>query len=131
MAKALSIEDRLAIQDVFSRYCFLWDGNEGAEWAALFTPDGTCEVPGIKLEGTEQLKGMPAMGAQHGGGKFRHMITNVLAEPSGADEVQAKGYGLMTDWRDGGKFVMHALYRAKMRKVSGDWKIVALSAEAA
>jgi hypothetical protein len=131
MTGKLSIEDRLDIQDVFSRYCFHWDGNEGALWADLFTADGVCVVPGARLEGTEQLKAMPAMGAKMGGGKLRHQITNILAEPAGPDDVDARGYGLMTDWREGGKLMMHAIYRARLRKIGGDWKIVTLTAEAA
>ena len=43
----LDVVDRLDIQDLFGRYCFLIDENRGDEWAALFARDAVFDVPGL------------------------------------------------------------------------------------
>src|SRR5690606_9984875 len=105
MAGKLDIEDRLDITDFFNRYCYLVDDDKQDDWLDLFTPDGVFDVPGLGcMEGRDQLRGLIQMVADGSGGHWRHQLTNILAEAGdqpGTAKVRA--YGLVTDWRDGGK----------------------------
>src|ERR1700754_4121871 len=96
----LDIADQCAIQTLFARYCHCVDHADAAGWVALFTPDGSFEVVGaMKLEGAEQLATMPGIVAQQGGGKWRHQVTNIVAEATGDDAAHVIAYGLVTDWQ--------------------------------
>ena len=53
----LSIEDQLAIQQLYARYNHNLDFGKAAEWSETFTPDGTFTGAGGKFAGTEQLQG--------------------------------------------------------------------------
>jgi hypothetical protein len=119
----------LKIHELLSRYCHLVDHDQGAAWAALFTPDGRFEViSAIRLEGTEQLVTLPGSVQQHGGGKWRHQLTNIVIDAgAGPDEAIVTAYGLVTDWREGGSLSSFSDYRIVLRKSDG-WRIAALVA---
>ena len=121
---------RAEIVDLFARYCHRVDGDDGPGWAALFTADGRFEVVGaFALEGAAQLATMPATVTAHGGGKWRHQITNIAIDPgSEADEVLVRAYGLVTEWRDGGRPVSFTDYAVVMRRVADGWRIASLTA---
>jgi hypothetical protein len=125
--RALDPDDRWGIQDLLSRYCHYFDSGEGDAWADLFTADGVCEVPSLRLAGREELRALPAMSAERSEGKFRHQITNILTEPTG-EGATFKAYGLMTDWREGGALMMLATYTGSLTKGPGGWRIVTLKA---
>ena len=87
----LDVVDRLDIQDLFARYCFLIDENRGDEWAALFVRDAVFDVPGLaRLEGREQIRTMVDMVSAQSRGNWRHQLTNIVAEP---------GHGLDATYR--------------------------------
>ncbi|MEA3300765.1 MAG: nuclear transport factor 2 family protein [Pseudomonadota bacterium] len=126
----LSLQDRLDISDLFARYVHTVDSNQADAWVGLFTPDGVFDIPGaMRMEGRDQLRGMVATVAEHGGGKWRHQITNILAEPgAAADEARVIAYGLVTDWGRGGAPMTFTDYRIRLRKLAGAWHIEELIA---
>lgn len=128
----LSTEDRLDIADLFARYVHSVDSNQPDAWVTLFTPDGVFDIPGLmrmRMEGPDELRGMVATVATQGGGKWRHQITNILAEPGNSrDEARVKAYGLVTDWGNGGKPMIFTDYRITLRRLSGAWRIAELIA---
>jgi uncharacterized protein (TIGR02246 family) len=126
----LSLQDRLDISDLFARYVHTVDSNQADAWVGLFTPDGVFDIPGVmRMEGRDQLRGMVATVAEHGGGKWRHQITNILAEPgAAADEARVIAYGLVTDWGRGGAPMTFTDYRIRLRKLAGAWHIEELIA---
>ncbi len=126
---AIDSATRLEIQELFGRYCHLVDHDQGAAWAALFTPDGSFTVVGaMRLEGHEQLAGMPGIVQQLGGGKWRHQVTNIVIDPADqADELIVTAYGLVTDWREGGSLASFTDYRIVVRRTTG-WRIAELVA---
>lgn len=126
----LSTEDRLEIADLFARYVHTVDSNQADAWVALFTSDGAFDIPGLmRMQGPDELRGMVATVATQGGGKWRHQITNILAEPGkSSDEASVKAYGLVTDWGNGGKPMVFTDYRITLRRVSGAWRIAELIA---
>jgi hypothetical protein len=130
MSHKLDVEARLDIADLLAHYCHRVDGNDSEGWAALFTEDGVFEVPkAIRLEGTAQLRGMPGIVAQQGSGRWRHQITNILAEAgSAADTAAVRAYGLVTDWSKGGAPFAFSNYQMTLRRIQGSWRIANLVA---
>jgi ketosteroid isomerase-like protein len=130
MNRQLDVETRLDIADLFGRYCHLVDSNQSDGWAALFTENGVFEVPqAIRLEGTAQLRGMPGVVTQQGGGRWRHQITNIVAEAGDApDTAIVRAYGLVTDWGKGGAPFAFSDYRVTVRRIQGAWRIESLLA---
>jgi len=121
---------RVEIAELFARYCHFVDHGEGEEWVSLFAPTGSFEIAGImRLEGADQLRSMPGIVMEQGGGKWRHQITN-LAIDAGAEPGTAavRAYGLVTDWREGGKPVSFADYEILVRRLGGAWRIQTLVA---
>lgn len=126
----LGIEDRLDILDLFARYCQYIDAGRAAEWVDLFTPDGCFDIVGqMRLNGAEQLAGMPAMLAENSNGKWRHQITDIVIDPgAAADTARVSASGLVTDWNEGGRVLMFSNYHADLRKSGVRWKIQRLTA---
>lgn len=131
---ALTLADRVDIAEVLARYCHRVDHEDADGWAALFTQDGVFEVVGMmRMQGTEQLRGMPGVVAQQGGGKWRHQITNIACEPADAPDAEyaaeVRAYGLVTDWRTGGAPVSFTDYEIRLRRAGGTWLIETLRAQ--
>ena len=133
MSAALDTASRLEIDTLFALYCHRVDHADADGWAALFTPGGSFEVEGaFRLDGREQLRGMPAIVTEQGGGKWRHQITNIVAEPGEEPETaRVIAYGIVSDWRDGGKLVTFSDYEIVLRRVEGAWRIATLLARTA
>jgi len=121
----LSTDDRLEIQDLFSLYGYLVDDNRADEWAALFTEDGVFDVPGLmRMEGHEQVRKVVEMVAKGSQGKWRHQLTNVLAQRGEqADTATVRMNGLVTDWSADPATMTFNDYTAKLRKIAGQWRI--------
>lgn len=127
---ALSIADRLDIQDLFARYCFLVDQGKADEWTALFSPDGVFDVPGLAhMAGSAQIRQIAEMVASKSQGKWRHQITNLLAEPDGENGARVTMYSLVTDWSGAGSVGTFNDYTGRLRKIAGQWRIVELVAK--
>lgn len=133
MTATLDTADRVAIVELFARYCHRVDHGDGPGWAALFAPDGSFEVEGImRFEGADQLVAMPGIVTEQGGGRWRHQVTNLVIDPGdAADTAAVKAYGLVTDWRDGGKPASFTDYEIALVKSDGAWLIKTLLARMA
>lgn len=79
---ALSIEDQLAIQQLYARYNHSIDFGKGADWAATFTADGVFNSGSGTFTGTEALAGFG--GAFASRMKARHWVNNLLIDGSGS-----------------------------------------------
>lgn len=80
---ALSVEDQLAIQQLYAKYNHSIDSGRGADWAATFAADGVFDsgTSGV-FTGTEQLKGFGDGFATRL--KARHWTNNLLIQGDGA-----------------------------------------------
>src|SRR6266851_5025294 len=79
----MSLEDRLAIGDLFVRYATALDRGDVETVVDCFTDDAALESPVIGvIAGREAIRGFSErFAAQRAGGmQFRHMITNIAAE---------------------------------------------------
>lgn len=79
---ALSVEDHLAIQQLYAKYNHAIDSGDGAGWAATFAADGVFSSATGTFTGTEQLAGFGTAFAQRL--KGRHWTNNLVLEGAGA-----------------------------------------------
>lgn len=121
----LDLADRFDIQELFALYGYLVDDNRADEWVALFTADGVFDVPGLaRFAGRDEVRKVIDMVAAGSQGKWRHQLTNVLAEPG--DEpgtARVRMNGLVTDWSGDPATMTFNDYRAQLRKIDGQWRI--------
>lgn len=79
---ALSVEDNLAIQQLYARYNHSIDMGKAADWAACFTPTGVFDSGAQgRFEGTDALVGFATgFSAQL---TARHWINNLMIDGDG------------------------------------------------
>ncbi len=125
-------ETRAAVEQLLATYCHRVDHDDGDGWAALFCEDGVFEVPGaIRLSGRAEIVTMPTVVKQHGGGRWRHQITNIACADAGTDRLRVTAYGLVTDWGNGGQPVSFTDYDIELERGDGGWRIRQLVANPA
>ena len=122
---ALSIEDRLAIEDLFVRYTTALDAGDVETVVGCFTADAVLESPAIGA-----ISGHPAIRAfaerfaaqRAGGTQFRHMVTNIAAELDGG-RARASAYLLVFITRDGNsRRLPPGRYQCALVKEGGAWR---------
>jgi len=121
---SLSVEDQLAIQQLYARYNHAIDSGNGPNWAATFTADGVFSSATGTFTGSEQL-------AQFAGGfasrlKARHWINNLVLE---GDGKTAKGscylvlYRLTPGEQPPASILTTAIYNDELAKgPDGAWR---------
>lgn len=126
----ITSDDRIAIAELFARYCHRVDHGDTEGWLELFTPDGSFEVAGVmRLEGHEQVGAMPGVVTAQGGGKWRHQITNIVVDGGdNSDVALVTAYGLVTDWGNQGQPMSFSDYAITLNRVDGAWRIRSLLA---
>jgi len=118
----LSVEDQLAIQQLYARYNHAIDSGNGAAWADCFTPGGTFSSGSGNFAGTEQLAAFATGFASRV--KGRHWINNLVVD---ADDDGAKGSCYLVLWKlnDPGtppNVLTTAIYHDTLAKAGGQWK---------
>jgi uncharacterized protein (TIGR02246 family) len=79
----LSVEDRLAIEELYARYCHAFDFGDGEAWAGLYTPDGSFVNEGVAdFTGTENLAAFVVDRFEQVPG-MRHITANIIIEEDG------------------------------------------------
>lgn len=119
---ALTVEDRLDLQDMMGRYCHLMDDADPA-WGDLFTDDGILD--GVLPEpavGKDVLRQVAAGAKLHTKGFYRHLLGSVSVEEEN-EGARIRGYNLVTDWSDGGKLVMLARYSIFAIRTDAGWRL--------
>ena len=122
-----SIEDRLAIGDLFVRYATALDEGEVETVVDCFTADAALESPVIGIiAGREAIRAFAGrFAAQRAAGtQFRHMITNIAAEISAEGErARASAYLLVLITRDGkSRQLPPGRYECELVKTGGQWR---------
>jgi hypothetical protein len=100
-AGRLAAEDYIAIQQLVARYPYALDQNpdNGASYAALFTPDAVFRQP--RTEGRENLARL-ANTQPHGPRYTRHFLANHVIEPT-SDGAIGKQYLVVVDIGEAGQ----------------------------
>lgn len=127
MAK-LTADDHCSVQDFWANYCWLIDEGQSADWAMLWTDDGTFTgVAPEPLVGHDSLQAF-AQGVYLGSGEgnIRHMAGNLACEyGENRDVVKARFYNYVTMWGGqpgAGSYVM-ALCEAVLLRFGESWKL--------
>jgi len=123
----MSLEDRLAISDLFVRYATALDEGDVETVVDCFTDDATLESPVIgAIAGHPAIRAFAArFAAQRAGGvQFRHMITNIAAEiEPGGDRARATAYLLVFITRDGqSRRLPPGRYQCETVRKGGAWR---------
>jgi uncharacterized protein (TIGR02246 family) len=127
----VSIEDRIAIEDMFTAYCAAIDERSDANVAASFyTDDGVLDNTAL---GSPLVKGREAVQETIGEmfasmAKLEHYLSNFLLQTLDADAVAAQTYVQAFGTPKGGDaFAMRGIYRLEARRADGVWKIARLT----
>lgn len=122
-----SVEDRLAISDLFVRYTTALDAGDVETVVDCFAGDATLESPVIGIiAGSEAIRAFAGrFAAQRAGGtQFRHMITNIAAEiEPGGDRARASAYLLVLITQNGkSRRLPPGRYECELIKEAGAWR---------
>jgi ketosteroid isomerase-like protein len=121
---ALSVEDQLAIQQLYARYNHAIDSGKADAWAACFTADGSFESPQGTFTGTEGLTGFVHGFHAQMKGKARHWTNNLVVEGDGG-KATGTCYLVLNMGSEPGKPPAAAaagIYRDQLAKQAGEWK---------
>ena len=123
----MTIEDRMAINELFVRYATALDKGDIETVVDCFTGDATLESPIIGIiAGSEAIRAFAGRFAAQrtAGTQFRHMITNIAAEvAAGGDRARATAYLLVLITRDGkSRRLPPGRYECEMVKTGGAWR---------
>ena len=126
----MTLEDRLAVQDLMVRYAYGIDvGCTEEEWLDLFTDNAVMTSPysGVHegVEGVKQFRNKFI--TRRGKILIRHVITNLLIDGEG-DHASIKGYytELKTDLQAAKpktELFFAGSYECIARKIGGKWKL--------
>jgi uncharacterized protein (TIGR02246 family) len=123
-----SIEDRLAINDLFVRYATALDRGDVATVVDCFTDNASLESPGIGvIAGRAAIRAFAERFAAQcaGGTQFRHFVTNIAAEiDPGGNRARATAYLLVLISKDGShRTLPPGRYECEAVKQAGAWRI--------
>ena len=132
--KPLTPSDYIAIQNLVARYGYAVDTGApegtGAAYAALFTPDGTFEGPGVAdgTAGTAKLAALarivPGSEPRRGPNTVSHFLTNHLIEPT-SDGAVGKVYYLIVAFGENGQphtITLGGEYEDAYARTADGWK---------
>jgi hypothetical protein len=119
-----TLEDREAIRELLARYCFLLDGYQLREFAALFTAggewisrNGTAVGPQAIEELLRALVPEPAPGKRR-----KHFTTNLIIELSGDTATVVSNFLVMRDSEAGPAISVAGTYDDVVVRTSEGWK---------
>ncbi len=117
----LSVEDHIAIQQLYARYNHAIDFGHADDWAATFTDSGVFNSGQGTFTGTDQLKGFVAgFAAQL---KARHWTNNLVLA---GDGQTATGSCYLLLWRlqtgQPTNLLISGLYNDTLAKTAAGWR---------
>jgi hypothetical protein len=125
----LSVDDRLAILDLYARQSHRIDGGDAAGWAATFTTAGTFISPTYQLtaNGPSELQAFAESSngpARARGEQFRHLLDNVVFTVIDADHVQVEAYLIIfATTTSGSRIDRTVLVFDDLIRVEGQWLV--------
>ena len=120
-----NLQDRAAIQDLFTRYCRALDNGEVQAVVDCFTVDAILKSPVIDISGRDEICAFAGrFAAQRAAGtQFRHMVSNSAVTITGKRAV-ASAYLLVLISKDGNhRSLPPGRYACELIKdESGEWR---------
>ena len=117
-------DDRFAILDVLARYSRALDTADYEGYAALFAPDGVCEIAGDEYVGREVIAAyIKRLTSSETWAGIRHHNSQVLFEDGDSERCSVSCYStIMFLHRDGTvETRLQGFYRDVMEKIDGLW----------
>lgn len=120
-----SVEDQLAVQELFARYLWSIDTGDVEALVSCFTPDAVLESPAIgAFAGIDQVrKFAERFAAYHQrGSQLRHVMSNLIVETD-TNDATARCYLLVYLTRDGKSGLLGpGRYDCALRREGGTWR---------
>jgi hypothetical protein len=120
---ALTVEDRLNINDLYARYNHAIDSGNGEAWAGTFTPTGTFTSGGRTQTGAVEL--VPFAAGFAARLKGRHWTNNLVVDADG-DGARGSCYLMLLRLTPGeqppASVLTTAIYHDTLVKDGGAWK---------
>ncbi len=125
----MTADDYFAIQNLIYRYCDRIDRGDFAALGALFA-HAAIHVPALP----EPLRGAPAIEAMYrrftrvypetGTPRTRHVTSNVIIEPAGADAARAESYVMVHQATPALPLqpIISGRYADRFERVGGSWR---------
>lgn len=113
--------EKLAIQELCSRYCQTIDTQDSAGWALCFAADGAFEFDGHVVRGHGALREYADAHTRVLRG--RHMTLNHLYEVQGDHAIGRATTVVSIATRGGYKIMGQGMYHDDLVKLGGEWKI--------
>lgn len=122
-----SVEERLAVEELFARYLWSIDTGDVDTLVSCFTEDGSLESPAVgSFAGHDQVRAFAQRFADYRrrGSQLRHVMSNLLVDTEG-DQATARCYLLVYLTRDGqSKLLGPGRYECTLRREDGAWRFV-------
>jgi uncharacterized protein (TIGR02246 family) len=119
-----SIEDRLAINDLFVRYTTALDAGDVETIVGCFAEDGSLDSPTVgTYSGRSAIREFAIRFARfrEGGSQLRHVISNLAVELDG-NYATATCYLLNIITRNGkSELLAPGRYECRLEKIDGEW----------
>jgi uncharacterized protein (TIGR02246 family) len=119
-----ALADRVAIADLFTRYCCALDNGEVETVLACFSEDAVLKSPVIDIKGHAAIREFAGRFAatRAAGRQFRHMVTNIAVEVDGA-RARATAYLLVLISEGGShRTLPPGRYECELVKEAGAWR---------
>jgi hypothetical protein len=113
--------EKLAIQELCSRYCQTIDAQDSEGWTRCFLPDGAFEFDGRVIRGCEALREYAEAHTRVLRG--RHVTLNHLYDVSGDRATGCATTVVSIATGSGYKIMGQGVYHDNLAKVGNEWKI--------
>ena len=119
---SLTVEDRLEIHELYARYAYAFDSNDGASWADVFTADGRFLRPGEPdIVGSDALEAFVGERNAMAPGVSHH-TTSITLEDAG-DGARGRAYVLVLRVHEGALRLRNmGRYADELVAVDGRWR---------
>jgi 3-phenylpropionate/cinnamic acid dioxygenase small subunit len=99
----ISIQDRLAIHDLYTKWCVAIDDGDAEGWADTFTDNAVFRLTThpVRAEGRAEILAMGQSVYEHDEGMNRHQCYNILLTEDG-DSVNGRCDAMVLELRTGG-----------------------------
>src|SRR5215471_9947336 len=131
----MSLEDKLAIQEVIAQYSYTYDAQEAEGFAALFTEDAVWELfaagathPAIRLESRAAIHAWAMQRLHDRRGRFisRHYQSSTVFETLTAESARTRTMVLVThqDVTEAApRLTASGVYHDRWRKTTEGWRL--------
>lgn len=119
-----ALEEKDAIREVLTEYCFRLDDGRFAEMAALFTENGTWDTAFGRATGRAVIAELARSLREQAGDQrsgAAHLVTNISITLDGASAKVRSNWTVVQNSPEGPKIGSGGAYHDELIKVGGQW----------